>query len=693
MKKPLKRIRRVLKYRNLHIGQYLFSHGVSEYTILILFSVGLGTAAGLAAVGFHETIYWFQHATIRNPHLPVWLILFFPAIGMLIQWTMTRIAPKEAGQKGVLEIIKSISMYDGKLSPKATLFHFIAPAVCIGTGCTVGPEAPAAQTGAGVVSAIGRLMGLSESRLRMFTAAGAGAAIAGVFNTPLAGIFFSLEVVLLNEFRATTISVFLLSSVSASAVSRVFLGNDPKFIFSSIHPDAFQHFGFYLLLGIIAGLLSIAFIKAKTWTHSQFVRLYERTPLWVGMAVVGLIMGVAGFLVPDIMGIGYDAINNILVSQVSLNMVVLLFVLKFALVILILSAGGFGGIFAPSIFMGACYGYMFAMAASYFFPIQLDPTTFTLVGMGAMLAGINSVPITAIMILFEMTNDYHFILPLMLGIVGSHIITQMAMNGSIYAKELADEGYEIGEAQERRILCSIPATAIMHKEFLSIPERTPITELVRIFLNDEEHDTIYVTNDQGLLTGLIPSSTLHHLITSYHSLEGMVIARDIADMDITYIHADDNLEVAMRLFATNPVDEIPVLKSGSQHEILGAIHYQDVLNVYNQKVSKVSLKDELALHVKSLQSDKIMEAIPGFSIAQAPIPDHFINKNLANLNLRNRYHIDVLLIERKRDLDVHKTESEKVMPHKDLILRRGDTLLIYGKSLDVVRFKQNAGQE
>jgi len=142
---------------------------------------------------------------------------------------MVRLAPWPAKQKGVLEIIKAVSLRNGDIPFRTTVFHFLAPAICIGTGGTVGPEASVAQSGAGVVSAAGKLLGLSESRLRMFTAAGAGAAIAGVFNTPLACIFFSLEVVLLNEFRATTLSVFLLASVSASAVSRILLGNDPKF--------------------------------------------------------------------------------------------------------------------------------------------------------------------------------------------------------------------------------------------------------------------------------------------------------------------------------------------------------------------------------------------------------------------------------------------------------------------------------
>ncbi|MBN2410107.1 chloride channel protein, partial [candidate division KSB1 bacterium] len=667
----LNKIQHHLKRHQIKLGQLLASHGASEYTILIIYSIILGTIAGLAAVGFHETIFLISEIIHieKNSFFSNygWIIIFIPVFGMFLQWVMVRMAPRASKQRGVLEIIKAVSLRDGIIPFRTTLFHFLAPAICIGTGGTVGPEAPAAQTGAGIVSATGRLLGLSESRLRMFTAAGAGAAIAGVFNTPLAGIFFSLEVVLLNEFRATALSVFLLSSVSASAVSRIFLGNDPKFVFNVLNIGPYSQFLFYLLLGVSAGLLSIFFIKSKEFIKSKFDYYYRTHNLLTGMLITGLLMGIAGFLFPEIFGIGYNNINNILSDSLNVQFIILLFFLKFILVILILGSGGFGGIFAPSIFMGACYGYFFAYLMSVLFNLHLDPTTYTLVGMGAMLAGINSVPITAIMILFEMTNNYLFILPLILGIVGSHTITQMVMNGSIYRNELTQEGYRISDGKESTILRSIPVEKITKTDILTIPESTPVSELIRRFLS-EEHDTIYTINVDGNLSGVITSGTLHHLITSYHNLHGVVIAKDIADTDFVAIDAKDNLEIAMRLFAKYPVEELPVLQHENRDKILGTLHYQDVLNLYNQKIGKLSIKDELAINVKSLDTDNIMEAIPGFSIAEVEIPEKFINKNLAHLNLRNRYKIDVLMIERSRHFEINDATSSKIMPDKNYIL-------------------------
>ena len=685
------KLQHYLKKHQLRLGQLLASHGASEYTILIVYSIILGMISGLAAVGFHETISIISDIfSIEKSGFFAkysWIIFLVPVLGMFLQWLMVRLAPRPSKQKGVLEIIKAVSLRDGHIPFKTTLFHFLAPAICIGTGGTVGPEAPAAQTGAGIVSAAGKLLGLSESRLRMFTAAGAGAAIAGVFNTPLAGIFFSLEVVLLNEFRATALSVFLLSSVSASAVSRIFLGNDPKFVFQVINVGTYSQFIFYLLLGAGAGLLSIFFIKAKEFIKSNFDIYYSKHALLPGMLTAGLLMGLAGFFFPEIFGIGYNSINNMLTDALNVQLVVVLLLLKFVLVILILGSGGFGGIFAPSIFMGACYGYLFAYLMSGIFNLHLDPTTYTLVGMGAMLAGINSVPITAIMILFEMTNNYLFILPLMLGVVGSHTITQMVMNGSIYRNELIREGYRLSDGKESTILRSILVQKITKTDILTIPDNTPISELIRRFLS-EEHDTMYTVNKEGNLSGVITTGTLHHLITSYHNLQGVVIAKDIADTGFVSIDAKSNLEIAMRLFAKYPIEEIPVLQHENPDKILGTLHYQDVLNLYNQKIGKLSLKDELAINVKSINEDNIMEAIPGFSIAEVDIPEKFINKNLAHLNLRNRYKIDVLMIERSEHFDIQDSGSSKIMPDKNFVLSRGDKLIVYGRSLDVVNFKQ-----
>jgi len=678
---------KTIRRHQLRLGRYLASRGASEYTILVLFSVILGMVAGLAAVGFHKTIELLSGFFWSGHH--VWyLTIAIPAFGMFLQWLMTQRAKKQSKQKGVLEIIKAVSMRNGDIPLKTTLFHFLAPVICIATGGTVGPEAPAAQSGAGAVSAVSKLFGLFESRRRIFTAAGAGAAIAGVFNTPLAGVFFSVEVILLNDFHASVLTAFVLSSVSASAVSRIFLGNEPRFHFGMLHLGPYSYLIFYLVLGIGAGLLSIAFIRANEFSKSSFKKLYRRIhPLWA-MLIVGLLMGAAGLFFPGILGIGYSSINAILGRSISPGAALLLFILKFVLVILILSSGGYGGIFAPSIFMGACYGYIFSVVFSTVFHITLDPTTFTLVGMGAVLAGINSVPVTAIMILFEMTDNYQFILPLMLGVIGSHVISHFALNGSIYQRELEHAGYRYSAGKEVHVLRSILVEQAARLGIATIAENAPLSEVVRRFL-EESNDTIYTVDENNRITGVITSSAFRHLISDYENLRTMLIAQDISDPNVIVIDAEDNLEKAMRLFARHRVEQIPVIYHRKMNQILGTLHYQDVLNVYNHNVTKLSVKDGLAGDLKTLEKNQIAEVMPGISIAEVTVPQKFVGKTIAKLKLRNRFKIDVLMVDRNAGpFQSEEAEPERIMPDINFVLKKGDKLTVYGRTLDVIRFME-----
>ena len=649
----------------------------------------LGAIAGLAAVGFHETVELlsdiFSSESIEKAAQRGWLIIFIPAFGMILQWALTNSAPREAKDRGIIAIIKAVSLRNGDISFKSTLFHFLAPVICIGSGGTVGPEAPIAQTGAGVVSSAGKLLGLSDSRLRIFVAAGAGAAIAGIFNTPLAGVFFCIEVILLNEIQASAISVFLLTSVSASAVSRMFLGNAPKFHFGELSIGPVSHLAFYLLLGLGAGFLSLLFIRTNELGNAGFKKLYKRIPKIVGMGAVGLLMGAAIYFFPAVRGVGYDTINGILSGEIGPLTSVVLFVLKFLLVILILSSGGFGGVFAPSLFLGACFGYVFATMITSLTPITLDPVTFTLVGMGAMLAGVNSVPITAILMLFEMTSDYNFILPLMLGVVGSHAVSHLLLNGSIYQRKLHHSGYDKAPDLESSVLRSTFVKQVARQDIFVVTEDTPVSELVRQFLQ-EKHDSIYTLNRSGDIVGVITSSALRYLINDFHMLQDVIIAQDIADPNVTLISADATLDEAMRLFARQRVEELPVISDENTNKIFGTLHYQDLLSGINEGMVKRSIRSTMAADFKMLQKDEILEAMPGFSIAEVILPEKFIDKNIVQLHLRNTYKIDVLMIERQTStLD---DTPKRLFPERELTFQRGDKLIVYGRTLDVVNFKK-----
>ena len=268
-----------------------------------------------------------------------------------------------AAKKGVPEVIKSVSLRGGYISFKTTLFHFLAPVICIGSGGTVGPEGPAAQLGGGISSKLCELIGLSDSRRRVFTAAGSGAAIAAIFNTPLGGVFFAIELILLNDLNAPTLSAVILASVTASTISRELLGNESVFTFSSPEIGGYQYLYMYAILGLIAGIISVIYLRYNNVT-SRFIKkkiLSKGIPQWSIMVIVGLLVGVSGFFYKDIFGIGYIGINHVLAGNILWKVAAILFVLKFLLVPLVINSGGFGGTFAPSLFMGAFIGFLFAL--------------------------------------------------------------------------------------------------------------------------------------------------------------------------------------------------------------------------------------------------------------------------------------------------------------------------------------------
>ena len=388
-------------------------------------------------------------------------------------------------------------MRGGYIPFRTTIFHFIAPVICIGTGGTVGPEGPAAQIGGGVGSKLGNLFGLSDSRRRMFTAAAAGAAISAVFNTPLGGIFFALEIVLLNDFQSPTFSALILASVSASAVSRIFLGDTPAFLFEVVSIGPYNQLYLYALLGILSGLLSLSYVKYSELVKSLFSsRGMKKIPLSFKMMVIGLLVGIAGYFYNDIFGIGYHAINSILSNSMTVKIAAILLILKFILVPLVLQSGGFGGIFAPSLFMGACFGFLFSVTMNAVWGLNLDTTTFALVGMGSVLGGINSIPISSILILFEMTKDYSFILPLMLAVVTSTMIVQFVMKGSVHVKSLERQGFNISQGREISILRSILVKDVMSEDCLLIPENMPLKQLIENLMNSP-HATLYTIDSEG----------------------------------------------------------------------------------------------------------------------------------------------------------------------------------------------------
>jgi CIC family chloride channel protein len=674
------------KLRKLSLPDYL---SFSIYAILI------GIFAGLAAVLFHKSIDFFNRLFFEQTaeglfFLGAAAVIVLPAIGMLIQALMIKMAPDIAQKKGVSEVIKSVALRGGYIPLKTTIFHFLAPVICIGSGGTVGPEGPAAQLGGGVSSKICQILGLSDLRRRVFTAAGSGAAIAAIFNTPLGGVFFAIELILLNDFSAPTLSAIILASVTASTISRELLGNESVIIFTSTNAGSYHYLYMYMMLGIIGGLLSVLYLKYTNSTAYFFKKkiFSSGIPQWLLMIVVGLAVGISGFYYKDIFGIGYTGINNILAGKVIWKVVLVLFVLKFILVPLIINSGGFGGMFAPSLFMGACLGFLFSSGANYFLGMNLDTTTYILVGMGTMLGGINTIPITAILMIFEMTQDYSFILPLMLAVIVSTTISRIVQKSSLHLRHLEEQGYQISEGRERNILKAILIRDIDLKPIHSVLETTRLPELIEKLIKSPG-SSLYVVNENNRLTGVISEVELRPIMTEYENVKDFIVATDIANPQIVTTTPNDNLDHVLRLFSKINADIIPVVSNDSEAQIIGAISRSEVLEIYNRETLKANLAEGLSEDIKMIGEVGTSSVVTGYSITEINVSNEMIGKSLRELKIRANYGLEVLMIKHSTDLFDDSGEKEKIISAEpDYKLRWGDKLVLFGKDENLKEFKK-----
>lgn len=607
------------------------------------------------------------------------VVIIIPAIGMFIQSIMILLAPEISKKRGVIEVIKAVVLRGGYIPLRTTIFHFFAPVICIGSGGTVGPEGPAAQIGGGVASKIATLLKLSDQRKRTFTAAGAGAAIAAIFNTPLGGVFFALEVVLLNDFQTTTFSALILASVSASAVSRIFIGNKSIFSFPVPHIGEYQYFYLFILLGIICGIAAIMFLKYETFSSNIFKKkVLKKVPRWAVMIIVGLLVGVSGYFYKDIFGIGYRGINHILSNNFTWQVVLILFILKFLLVPLVLNSGGFGGTFAPSLFMGAALGYLFSFAVQALTGIPVDPTTYILVGMGATLGGINSIPLTAMLMIFEMTREYSLILPLMLSVIVSSTLVQIVFKGPYNLKLLEKQGFRISVGHESSVLRSILVENIMRTDPIIMNQNAPLNQIVPVLI-DSPHRVIYTVDDSGNLAGVITDSEIRPLFTEYESLKKSIIAHDIANANVIKVNLLNDLDYVLKLLTKADLEEIPVVSDEDENKIIGIVTRQDVLDVYNKESMKHDLADGLTREIKTLNKLNISKIAGGYAIVERKPNLEFVGKTLGQLKLRNNYGLEVLMIKKSRELfDENGSSTKIIMPRHDYKIERDDILVLFG---------------
>jgi CIC family chloride channel protein len=655
-----------------------------ETTIMVVVAVAVGVIGGFGAILFRWMVNFFQGFAIGHgegtvailAHVPWWKKLLLPVIGGLLVGPLVHFGAREAKGHGVPEVLSAIVFKKGVIRPVVAAVKITASAITIAFGGSVGREGPIVQIGSAMGSTLGQWLRFSPQRLRTLIGCGAAAGIAATFNAPIAGAFFALEI-LLRDFAVRTFSPIIVASVVATAVSREFLGDTPAFPVPGFTMSSAMELPFFLVMGLLVGLLAVIYVRTLYASEHAFERL--PIPPWLKPAAGGLLLGLLLIRFPQVYGVGYDSMVEALDGNMVWHLMALLVLVKLVAVNLTLGSGFSGGIFAPALFLGGMLGGAFGAVMHLVFPASTGAVgAFAMVGMASMVGAATGGPLTAILILFEMTGEYHVILPLMLASIGAALVYRSIMKDSIFTLKFALAGLQLEFGRESALLRSFHVQDIMEINPETIPVDDRFDHVLKLFLeNPEEH--YYVVDHQGLLVGKI---SIHDVKDVLHeeSLGRLLIAADVMTPVQEKVYRQDNLEDCMVTLGHQDSTDLPVLYNPDNPVLVGVITRRAIFEVYNREVLNQEdtgiqlVTGEARMHdcVELPETYKVQIFVP---------PAEWLGRNLRELALRERYNVSVLAVKKRNRLGGLRNE----IPDPDQPLGVADRLIIVGEVTDLDR--------
>lgn len=544
-----------------------------ESQVFMGLSLVIGAVTGLAVVAFillTERLGMRLYPVSGAP----WRRLLFPVVGSLgIGYLLYRFFPNARGS-GVPQTKAALFAAGGRITLRTVLGKFFCTSVTLASGIPLGREGPSVQVGAGIGSVLGRLLGLNTEQTKKLIPVGAAAAVAAAFNTPLAAVVFSLEEIM-GDLNAPMMGGVVLASATAWMVLRISLGNHPLFKVPQYQLVSPAEFAVYAVLGIAGGVVSAVFAKLLLSLRARFMRFPHKT-VWLQPVAGGLLVGLVGWFVPQVMGVGYGFVGDALNGNMAFRLMLLLLVLKLITVTTSYASGNAGGIFGPSLFIGAMLGGSIGTAAHHWFPAHTaTPGAYALVGMGAVFAGVVRAPMTSVLIIFEMTQDYAVIVPLMIANLVSLFVASLLQHEPIYEALAVQDGIHLPTAKTRQRLGQRQVASIMKALSQTMPAETTVREALEK-IRPGEFRTWLVTDRRGVI-GVIDLSTLEAepQEAANKKLEELVDA-----LAFPHIHADQGLDLALERMGESQIEILPVVNRANVHKLEGIVTLRDVLNAY-----------------------------------------------------------------------------------------------------------------
>jgi chloride channel protein, CIC family len=670
----------------VHLFAYLRDRPPGEKRFLLLVPL-VGFATGLLAAGLIRALALLQNLFWGSPHgivetargLSPAHLLLAPALGGILVGLIAlwgRGAPAGQGTAGIIEAVAR----NKELPLLAGLRDILATLVTVASGGSLGREGGLLRGGSTLGSLLGHRVGVQGGRLKILVACGAAAGIAAAYNAPIGGAMFAMEVIL-GSFALETFGPVVVASAIGTLVSRSLIG---PYLAYSPPPFAplvsFGELGLYLLLGIGVGLVAAAFISTLRGTERLFG--HSRLPRWAQPAVGLLLVGLIGVFFPEVFGNGYDTVNSILHEAVPLQLILILPIVKIAATALTRGAGGAGGLFTPTLFIGSALGSAYGSFCGHTFSGATAPAgAYALAGMGAMLAGTTQAPLTAILMIFELTGEYGILLPLLVTCTASMVVCRLLRFESIYTQPLVDRGVRVGGRMEELVMDRIEVRDLMRHSAAPVHQDDRLDHVVAR-MRHEGRKELFVVDDAGRFAGAVTLGDLAEHLAHPETLSEIPVSR-VAYTGVPVLHLSDRLTEAIGRWSQVSRDRLPVVEDSDSLRWVGELSAGDIFGLYNQEILNKEARMARFVRTEAGQRPEttFVELPSEYVVALVTLPALFQGARIRELSPRARFGVNI--IEIKRALDAGR--EQRIIPDPDTVLKAGDGLIVVGRPADITR--------
>jgi H+/Cl- antiporter ClcA len=569
--------------------------------LISLLAAMLGMLAGLIAYVLYDLIglftnlayyheWSFHFRSPENTPLGAWIILT-PLVGGLIVGFMAKYGSDKIKGHGIPEAMEAVLTSRSRIEAKVAILKPLSAAIAIGTGGPFGAEGPIIQTGGAVGSLIGQIVSTTAAERKVLLACGAGAGMAATFNTPIAGVILAIEL-LLFEFRSRSFIPLVIACTLATSVRAVLLGQRSMFAMANVDFDVLRGLPFYLVLGLICGAAAIGFTKTLYWVEDQFGRL-PINDLW-HPAIGALGLGVIGYFVPRVLGVGYDTISDILNNNLALKLLILIAVFKALALVISLGSGTSGGLLAPMFMSSAALGGVFAMVMNWIFPsAHLSPGAYALVAMAAVFGAASRATFAFIVFAFEITRDYNAILPLMLGCVIADLIALRYLPSSIMTEKLARRGLSVPEEYEAGALKVVRVGEVMRKDIQPIPTDMTVGELDGRMARGQPGlnltQGLPIATSDGKLLGIVTQGDLLRALEA--DPQGKISVVEAGTRNPIIAYPDEVVFDALFRTLQNNVGRLPVVSRENPDQMVGYLNRSSILSAWTRQMEEEGLRE------------------------------------------------------------------------------------------------------